>query len=85
MPAEEDRFERRDLAMSLVMTLAGILMVAFVVLTFLRGSLVASPLVYVMGGIAGLVVVFVGVNGVVRVLRPTPECPEDRDGDALPP
>ena len=69
MAPEEDRFESRDLAQSLLIVVSGLLVLAFVVLSFVKGSMVVSPVVYVLGGLVGLFMLFIGVNGVVQSLR----------------
>ncbi len=65
----DERWERKDAWLGLLMGGTGLLVVFFVVLTFVRGSFVASPLVYVLGGFLGLALLAVGLNAIVRGLR----------------
>ncbi|MHC4472264.1 MAG: hypothetical protein ACYS99_15045 [Planctomycetota bacterium] len=77
MPADDERFEKRDLPMVLMFIFMGILVLAFVVLSFVRGSLIASPVLYVLGGLLGLLLLYLGLNGLVKVIRSPAEGSDD--------
>ena len=72
MGNDSGRFGRGDVPTSLLFVGLGLLVLAFVVLSFVRGSLVASALVYVLGGVLGILLLFIGANGLVRSLRARP-------------
>lgn len=62
-------WSRKDLGYGVLFAVLGALLIAFVGLSFARGSLVASPLIYVVGGILGVLFLVMGLNGIVRSLR----------------
>jgi len=79
MAADDDRFERRDVWLSLLVALTGALVLVFVVSSVIRGNLVASPLIYVAGAFAGLLLLLVGAGGVFRSLRAPRQAPYGDD------
>ena len=68
-PNPEHAWQRKDLGYGVLITVFGVLLIAFVGLSFARGTLVASPLIYVVGGVLGVLFLVMGLNGIVRSLR----------------